>query len=774
MSFMLYISFFLLGFSATITQVIFIREFLVVFYGNELCLGIILASWLAGISIGALISGKLIESIKNPILPFLLSLIFLSIIPPLQIYLIRTLRGTLSITPSAYIGALTLLFSSFFLILPFSLTIGFIFPFACKLLIKKGTLPAVQIGIVYIIESIGSVFGGLIVSLYLLARFPPFTICSFFALLLLATSLYFSLRLTSSKMRILMTSLSLFPLLLTVSLITSNSISLFDWRSCLKRWNTLYPGITLIKSCDSKYQHITLARQDTQYSLYGNGQWISSFPDDYQFAQTAHFLLTEHPHPKEVLLIGDGFEGIIKEILKHPVSQLDYVELDYLLIETAINALPFEDQKALRDPRVRTFYTDGRYFVKRSKKLYDEVIINLPDPSTALLNRYYTIDFFQEVKKILKKDGLLVIGIASSSNYFGKEVSDYAGSVYDSLLAVFPFVLISPGEKNWFFACRSRDVATFNTEILKDRYYQRKIKSLHFSPYLFDLLLPKERVKFTEQSFRKRGERIYNTDLQPITYFYNLILWGIFSGKRGESNLFQAIREINWYWYFLPPILIFCLRKIYLMLNRKKDFDPLRFNCLWAIGTTGFSGMALEVILIFSFQNIYGYLYQQMGMIVALFMMGLSLGSYLMNQTISRFDAGLKAFIIVEGSHVIYPLILPFLLIFISQSFINVLVISESCFMFLVMIAGTLSGLEFPLVARLYLTKERGGGKVAGMVDSADHLGACLGALFTGTLLVPTLGLKISCIFIVVLKITSLALLLQSYAKREKSLFTTS
>jgi len=206
---------------------------------------------------------------------------------------------------------------------------------------------------------------------------------------------------------------------------------------------------------------------------------------------------------------------------------------------------------------------------------------------------------------------------------------------------------------------------------------------------------------------------------------------------------------------------------MYLMVSRSKRAEPLPFNCLWAIGTTGFTGMALEIILIFSFQNIYGYIYQQIGIIVALFMVGLAIGSYLMNLMISRFESGLRTLISVECLLIIYPLLLPALLMFISRSLMGA-AISESCFMLLVMIAGILTGLEFPLVARLYLTKEGGSGKVAGMVDSADHLGACLGALLTGTLLVPILGLKVSCVFIGLLNFTSVILLVENYVQDKK------
>ena len=768
MTFILQVSFFLLGLSATITQVICIREFLVVFYGNEICLGVILASWLAGISLGAWLAGVLIERIKNLVLPFLLSLITLSMVPPFQIHLIRTLRGTLHVATGEYIGLVPLIISSFLLIIPFSFLIGFIFPFACRLLMKGGTPPAIQIGLVYIVESLGSVIGGLAVSLYLLSRFPPFEICSFFALLLLANAFSLSFTLARGKTKVCMTTFSLFFFLLCVLLLTSNIFKSLDEQSITKRWNTLNPGITLVASQESKYQYISLARQEAQYSLFGNGQWISSFPDDYQSASLAHFLLTEHPDPQDVLLIGGGVEGIIKEILKHPVSRLDYVEIDPKLIDTALPYLPPQDQEALRDKRVKVFYADGRYLVKMTVQKYDEIIINLPDPSTAMLNRYYTVDFFQEAKRILKPEGLLVIGVSSSSNYFGREVSDYAGSVYDSLQAVFHSIVVSPGEKNWFFASDQKNRATFDVEGLKERYLKRGIDSPYFTPYHFQLLLPRDRVEFTERSFRERIHRVLNTDLQPITYFYNLVLWGIFSGERGRGTILQAVREIGWYWFFLPPILILCLRLLYLTVSRGKRRGPLTFNCLWAIGTTGFTGMALEIILIFSFQNIYGYIYQQIGIIVALFMLGLALGSYGMNLMMSRFESGLKTLITIESMLVAYPLILPSLLMVISRSLTGSLIISEPCFMLLVTTAGVLTGLEFPLVARLYLTKEGGSGKVAGMVDSADHLGACLGALFTGTIFVPILGLQVSCVFMGLLNFTSVILLVENYVQDKK------
>ena len=49
----LLVAMFCLGAFAAIAQVLFVRETLVVFFGNELSIGVMFASWLLGISLGA-------------------------------------------------------------------------------------------------------------------------------------------------------------------------------------------------------------------------------------------------------------------------------------------------------------------------------------------------------------------------------------------------------------------------------------------------------------------------------------------------------------------------------------------------------------------------------------------------------------------------------------------------------------------------------------------------------------------------------------------------
>ena len=796
------LAFILIGSYSIIVQVLFIREFMVVFLGSELCLGIIFASWLIGISLGAGIGTRVVKQIKEIWIIFIVFQSVICAVPFFQIYFIRVIREILSIPPGEYISLVPLITSTFLLILPFSFMIGLIFPCASKLTVEKvnpviksgqGSKPrpnsllfslyciwqnflsnglknkAQQIGRVYILEAVGSLIGGLVLTFYLLTHFKPYETLSTISLLILINCLILLLLHKGTSFRRIYLGTSIPLLLLLGYLLTSGNIAKFDDILIQKRWETYQNRLNMISSLDSIYQNIVVAKKEDQYSLFSNGQYMLSFPDPYQSAVFAHFNLSLHPYPRKVLLVGGGLAGIIEEMLKHPVTMLHYVELDPKLIEASLPFLPKEDRNALEDKRVEVFSTDGRYYIKNATEKYDMVILNIPDPSTAMLNRFYTLEFFEEVKEILNDGGIITIGITSAVNYIGEEVGVYTSSLYHTLRKVFPHIVVVPGSKNYFLATSIPGVITSDSKVLAERYQTRHISSDYFTPYHFAMLLPEERVKFIQKSLeKKRGVRI-NTDSHPITYFYNLVLWEIFSGKRGEGNIFERLSPGGLNWFILPLVILFLLRTIYVLLKKDRAPHHLKFNGLLAIATTGFAGMALEIILLFAFQNIYGYVYHKVGLIVALFMLGLSLGGYLMNQLISGKERNwISMLIVIEFLICIYSLSLPHIItLFSSVISVGTTISLEYLFMILVVGAGLLTGLEFPLVSRIFIDHEEVG-TVAGWVDSFDHLGACFGALLTGTLLVPLSGTLNSCLFTGVLNLMSgLLLVIYLLQKRE-------
>ncbi|KHE90303.1 MAG: fused MFS/spermidine synthase [Candidatus Scalindua rubra] len=796
------------GCYATIAQVLIIREFLVVFFGSELCIGIILGTWLFGVASGAAVGGRVAGRFKDQLSVFINVLLLMCAILPLELVSIRVLRLILNVSAGQYIPILSLLLSSLCIITPFSFTIGLIFPVGCKVIRGFTRDSAADIGFVYILESIGSLIGGLLFTFVLIARFQPFTIILIFNSILFL-NLFLMLRFLdrglsnegkSSALFVRRKSLvSLLLFLVTFILLASGVVNRVDNYLINVRWSSSNPNIKLLESINSRYENIVVGVRDDQYSVFGNGQFNFAFPDEYVNSQMAHLIMTQHPDPKRVLLIGGGMGGLIREMLKHPIEELDYIEFDPALTESIKKYLPLEEKEALSDKRVRIFHVDGRYYVKRAKseKKYDLIFVNIPDPSTAFLNRFYTVQFFQEGNEILANNGVFGIEISSAVNYLGEEVGNYTGSIYQTLHSVFPHVIISPGQTNYYFASNSYDTATFDIRTLTKRYVERGVKSDFFSEHVFNTLLPPEMVKFVSDEIESREGLRVNTDAKPVTYFLNLMLCDKLTGSK-LGGILQWIKDSHVKAFLIPVFVFIVCRFAYVTVFRCSPDVQQRFNSIAAIATTGFAGMALEIILIFAFQNIYGYVYENIGFIIAVFMFGMALGGGISNRLILRSTSGrildklslrqhfldtntqsrkkapeeigwqremewIKIFIVLEFIIVVYACIMPFVLNQLSSLFSD----SEYLFMILVAITGVLVGLEFPIAGKLYIMRKGELGTTAGTIDSADHAGAFIGALLTGVLFVPLFGISGSCVIIAALNLMSLLFFIHLYYQKK-------
>jgi hypothetical protein len=102
-----------IGFYALIMQVIYIREVLVICYGNELSIGLILGFWLLGISAGAYAASKVCSKVSDPLKLFFFLIISLAFIFCGLIFFIRLSRIIFEIPPGEY--------------MPFSKIVPFIF-----------------------------------------------------------------------------------------------------------------------------------------------------------------------------------------------------------------------------------------------------------------------------------------------------------------------------------------------------------------------------------------------------------------------------------------------------------------------------------------------------------------------------------------------------------------------------------------------------------------------------------------------------------------------
>ncbi|MFQ5957383.1 MAG: hypothetical protein ACE5KK_06400, partial [Candidatus Brocadiales bacterium] len=301
-------------------------------------------------------------------------------------------------------------------------------------------------------------------------------------------------------------------------------------------------------------------------------------------------------------------------------------------------------------------------------------------------------------------------------------------------------------------------------DTLISRYKERNIETDAFSEYHFLPYLEPWQVRFMEEHLKGMRNLRINTDSKPVTYFYNLLLWDQFAGGQLQGIL-RSLGKLK-LWYFLAAIGLFL---VVILTTASLAFRNIarekRFNCLFAIATTGFAAMALEIILIFAFQNIYGYVYEMIGLIVALFMLGLAVGGYVSNAVILKKSRNwLRILKYIVGGVVAYSLALILFLKWFPFQYAG----SEALFMVLIVIPGIITGLEFPIASRIYLEEEADSGPTAGMINSADHVGAFSGAILTGIVLVPILGIAGTCTVVAALNGASLALLIALVIKMRR------
>ena len=159
---------------------------------------------------------------------------------------------------------------------------------------------------------------------------------------------------------------------------------------------------------------------------YGNmltldGMVMTTEKDEYVYHEMiTHIPMMTHPNPKRILIIGGGDGGTAREILKHPgVEEVVMVEIDDKVIEASKQFLP-SIASAFDDPKLTLIVDDGIKYVNDAKDgTFDIVLVDSTDP-VGPGEGLFTAEFYKEVYRILKKDGIMVT--QSESPRFNEKV----------------------------------------------------------------------------------------------------------------------------------------------------------------------------------------------------------------------------------------------------------------------------------------------------------------------------------------------------------------
>jgi spermidine synthase len=205
----------------------------------------------------------------------------------------------------------------------------------------------------------------------------------------------------------------------------------------------------------------------------------------------------------------------------------------------------------------------------------------------------------------------------------------------------------------------------------------------------------------------------------------------------------------------------------------------------------GFTLLGLEVLLLLGFQALYGYVYQQLSILVAVFMVGMAAGAWLALRNapalslrgvqqaredreshrsrarlLSR-DCGIGMtpseylkLALLQLLAALSPLLLYALFVLLEgvRSLAALLTISQIVFPVLALIAGLMGGYQFPLASRIYFARSDNSNRNPGILYALDLVGACLGAVALSAYLLPVYGFRRTAILMAVVNLGPAAL----------------
>jgi hypothetical protein len=260
------------------------------------------------------------------------------------------------------------------------------------------------------------------------------------------------------------------------------------------------------------------------------------------------------------------------------------------------------------------------------------------------------------------------------------------------------------------------------------------------SPQYIKYIFTNDRF-FEIQKLLAGSRQIINSDLQPICYSYTISIWlsKFFPNLAySDSILLETKDWKNSVWIYVIVIVFFSI----IFLITRKSQSMKRFLLVSAIG---FLGMVLEIILILIYQNKNGILYRDIGILLMMFMVGLSLGAFIVNGIFIKIKKQLKGGLALGLSLLLgFTLLNIFLYLFIETYLIgNIIVISTVLLLDGVFVAGIFS------FASLYKVENQQA--VINRLYSADLLGGSLGAIIASLIFIPIYGFYITLIISVVL-----------------------
>ena len=731
---------FAIGLVGTTAQVIIIRELLVALTGNELTIAVSLAAWLSAAAGGSAIYRKLGRAGEGSTAGLL---IIAGLLLPFQVISVRLLHPLVS-SFGEILGPGMILALSALGVLPGAMVLGALF---VAIVADAGDRTSGRpIALVYGIEALGSGVAGLLLSTYLLESLNPLAVIGLAALVGLAGGWYLHLS-KGDRPRGAFSVLAAVSLAgLAVAVATSGRM---DLASRALQWRPL----RVAETSDSRYGNLVVTSRDSTYDFFESGTLAFTIPDAPYAEECAHIPLLHHPQPRQILVLGGAGSGVIREILKHgSVRTIDYIEIDPASMAVMERFSPPGSLDGNGRASVNALYGDAREYVAKTSSMYDVVIVNVGTPTTLQLNRYYTVEFFRSAEKILNRNGILSLKIASPGAYVGPELGRLVASVTSACKAALPNVIVLPGEYIHILASPGLDLRS-QTPLVLERLRRRAIEASYVNGFVLWDRFSQLRIAQLDSAVAAYDDGRPNSDMKPVTFRLAISIWEKHTRVgRAVSDLTSWLKPERCLLLMLAACVITVMA--FALVSRSRLNVVADLAILYAMGLTTMFTLLLAVL---GLQIVSGYLYGRIAALIAAFMGGMGTTSMMAGLKSSRPGIRRPTPALIAG------LAVPPIAVILAASLLgrNPRAVpsqaADITFAAVAFATGALGGSIFASASTSLVRAGKSDVAAASLAYSLDLAGAATAGLATGFLMIPAIGIAESAYVVSIFSLVVLA-----------------
>lgn len=675
---------FMVGFTSTSVQILLIRELMNITGGYELISGVFLGSWLIASAAGAAVAGRSELSDIRKINLLFASGPFISIILLLLLSKLFLQTGEV---PSFLIAMILTLI----LLLPICLISGFTF---IKLTRHAKEHNNIIAGRSFSIETTGGIIAGVLITLLTSGLVSTWKLLLLIILLFLAyVLLTFYIK---RKGLSLLTRITFFIIIIAV-VVTEPDI-LFR--------QLMLPALKVTSTKDTPYGNLTIGEYSGEESTYYNHQLLNYQDDVMEREENIHYAMLQANDPHSVLLVSGKPESHLSEIMKYTISKVVFVERDPLLAKKAEAVLDGSSSEVIIENR------DAFRYIRTTGEIFDVIIMLLPPPSTLSLNRFYTTEFFRQVRERLSEEGIFMCSPGPNDYYLNQESINLYSSIYNSLGVSFRNVIPVAGNKLYFIAS-DNDVSASFCKLAEEKGIDNVYVNCAF---LSDDLTESKSAEI--KSLMDTGIR-ENRLTYPVACFH-------FQTYNFSKSVNERIPAI---------ILMVAAFLIPLPVVRRK-------NMLMYFSAASLAGF--EIIILLGLQLTVGNIYQITGLVIAVLMAGLAAGAGSGMKWLDKTDMRLQALALA-----LYYIALALCLNAITE--MEGTYLTGTLLLLSVLPPAFLTGNIF----RKLTLKTSNGFSVSGTY-SADLAGSALGFILLSGIAIPAIGIRNSVILLSVFVLTGI------------------